>query len=172
MRPPETHILQFYDSEDFLCTAAAEYLAGGVRRGEGVLMIATVSRREKILGEMQGMGVDPAPVLFVDAESLLDATAGPGAEDAGFLHEVGAALRAALDRTPLPARVYGEFADLLLSIGTVEKALQVEEFCNELLKARSFSITCAHSLKNFYEDSDGRVLHEICRRHGHANPAG
>jgi hypothetical protein len=167
----ETHILQFYFSEDFLCRSIAEYFATGLRSGDALLMIATLLRYEKIAEAMRGMGHDPASIVFLDVERLLQPAAG-GLQTEPGLHDFTTAIRRALEGVGSPARVYGELADQLISRGESATALQVEDFWNFIGKTHRFSITCAHALENFWEDSDGRLLHEICRRHGRSEPAG
>jgi hypothetical protein len=42
---PHDHLVQFYESDDFLCERVASFLCAGVRQGEPVVIVATGDHR-------------------------------------------------------------------------------------------------------------------------------
>jgi len=67
-------------------------------------------------------------------------------------------------------RAYGEMVDVLWKAGNTDGALKVEELWNDLLDRHGFSLLCAYSMGNFYQQSDASLLEAVCRRHSHVVP--
>lgn len=172
VRSPESHVAQFYDSEDFVCEMAAKFLLEGARNDQPLVMLVTPAHREAITAILRTKGIDPAALVSIDAQEIMsEIMIGDMPDEQRFRRSIGAILTAAAGSRRIPLRVYGEIADLLMSSGRWEASLRLEEFWNNIADTHQFSILCAHSLENFYEDTAAALLHEVCRRHGSANPA-
>ena len=55
---PERHAVQFYEREEFLVDAVADYLAGGLEAGEPVIVIATEAHRRAFTERLGDKGID------------------------------------------------------------------------------------------------------------------
>lgn len=167
----DRHVIQFYDTDESLCTTVSEYLAEGRRAGEALLIIASADHRAVIAAALREKGVDESELVFADAQAILSTfMVGDRPDEQLFRSSVGALITAAAGPAKMPVRAYGEMVDLLVCSGNVEAALLLEEFWNDLAAAHSCSILCAHSLENFYGQNDTSLLNEVCRRHARANP--
>src|SRR3954454_12143896 len=67
------HFVQVYNDENFLLEAVAEYAGTGLRRGEGVVIIATPAHRAAFVQHLQEHGVAAEETLRRGQLLLLDA---------------------------------------------------------------------------------------------------
>lgn len=169
---PDTHIVQFYDSEKFLFEIVAAFLLEGAQKRQSLLILATPAHSEGITSILRADGVDTMSIVTVDARELKSAVmTGDMPDEQRFRSTIGALIEKAAGSQGAHVMIYGEIADLLMCSGQWEASLRLEEFWNDFAASHEFSILCAHSLENFYDDSAAALLHEVCRRHGRANPA-
>ena len=166
-----SHLVQFYESEDSLVELAAAFLADGALAGELLIVIATALHRGGIAAALAAKAPGADRFIFFDADETLSSfMAGTTPIDDFMRREIELALTAGGASQQVPIRVYGELADLLIRYGNIETALAAEDFCSSFVKSRAISFLCAHGLENFYEDSTGCLLHEVCVRHERTNP--
>jgi signal transduction histidine kinase len=177
--PAETHAVQFYESEDFLFGAVADFLGAGLRAGERVLVVATEEHRQGFWHRIRLAGFDLEGALgegrltFLDArETLSNVLIGEMPDWDLFRARIGSALEssrvAACDGR---IRAFGEMVDLLWREGRREAAIRLEEMWNELGRMHSFSLLCAYVMGNFYKEADADQFQRICGTHSHVLPA-
>jgi len=167
------HFVQVYKDEAFLLEAVAEYAGTGLRRGEGVVIIATPSHRAAFVQQLAGDGVDAeealqrGQLLLLDAdETLARFTLGGMPEWQGFRALIGD-LIAKLRLEYPTVRAYGEMVDLLWRRGEREAAIRLEEFWNDLAGLQTFSLLCAYYMDNLDQAAYSGPLDCICRVHSH-----
>jgi hypothetical protein len=167
------HFVQVYKDEAFLLEAVAEYAGTGLRRGEGVVIIATPSHRAAFVQQLAGDGVDAeealqrGQLLLLDAdETLARFTLGGMPEWQGF-HALIGDLIAKLRLEYPTVRAYGEMVDLLWRRGEREAAIRLEEFWNDLAGLQTFSLLCAYYMDNLDQAAYSGPLDCICRVHSH-----
>src|SRR5690606_38101380 len=129
--PVFTHAVQLYEDDEHLSAVAEAYVADGLRRGEGCLILATSQHRATLERRLEAGGIDVAhskeseQLLMLDAREALSGFARRGAL-CGTLFEQWA--------TPLLARarrhgerprlrVLGEIVDVLCADGKADAAL-------------------------------------------------
>jgi PAS domain S-box-containing protein len=172
-----SHLVQFYEDEDFLFETVGTFLAEGLRAGERLVVIATGPHREGFVRHLRDFDVDRAlasgQLAFLDARETLATLMVDGQPDAGRFEEViGGALKRASDGCEgARIRAYGEMVDLLWRDGARLAAIRLEELWNEASKAQSFSLLCAYVMANFYKEGDAAHFFEVCRAHSHVIPA-
>src|SRR5262245_20535869 len=113
------HFVQLYSDEAFLCEAVAEYAGTGLRRGEGVLIIATRAHRADFLRGLEARGhpiraaMKRGQLVLLDAdETLARFTAGGMPDWQSFRALIGGAIASV--RLECPAvRAFGEMVDVL-----------------------------------------------------------
>jgi signal transduction histidine kinase len=178
--PPREHRVQFYESEDFLAIAVADFLAPGLSDGHPLVVIATEPHRRIFTGQLKrkGLDVDRASEIgyltLLDARHTLDAfMAGSSPDPERFRTVIGTVLKSAHDRggAGVVLRLYGEMVDLLWRDGNTEGALQLEELWNDLAHTYEFSLLCAYAMGNFYRSADSDGFKEICRHHTRVTPS-
>jgi len=167
------HFVQIYKDEAFLLEAVTEYAGTGLRRGEGVVIIATPSHRAAFVQQLAGNGVQAeealqrGQLLLLDAdETLARFTLGGMPEWQGF-HALIGDLIARLRLEYPTVRAYGEMVDLLWRRGEREAAIQLEEFWNDLAGLQTFSLLCAYYMDNLDQAAYSGPLDCICRVHSH-----
>lgn len=141
-----SHGVAFYDHDAELVAHLADFVAEGLRAGEGVVVVATEVHRaalDQVLAQ-RGVAVDPERYLVVDAHETLaclrdgaDLDPGRFAALAGELLDRGAA-------GGRPVRLFGEVVALLWEAGDVAGALALEELWNALGRERPVTVFCAY----------------------------
>lgn len=173
------HIVQFYEADEFLCDAVAEFLAEGLRRGERAVALTTVPHRDGIIERLAAMGVkwDQARlarrITWLDARAVLESVmVGREPDDQRFDAHVGRLMRRVIGSGEAPGvRAYGELVDLLWREGNADAALHLEDLWNELGRAHSFSLLCGYSKGNIYRESRGHRHRQVCDRHARVLPS-
>jgi signal transduction histidine kinase len=177
--PGPSHAVQFYEDEEFLTTAVAEFLAVGLTTGQPVIVIATEPHRDAFLRRLALDGFDiDAPrqsglLTMLDArETLASCMVGAVPDGDRFRSIVGAVIERSLrGGGHATARLYGEMVDVLWKDGHTDSAIRMEEMWNDLGSRHAFSLLCAYAMGNFYKSEDAERFQEICRQHTHVVPA-
>jgi hypothetical protein len=174
----EEHVVQLYGTDDQLLTAnVGRFLSEGLRRGDGLLVIATPEHRTTLTRQLRE---DPAysravlegRLVFLDAEVTLSRFLVKGDPDPELFDSVvGEALRgvtAGAGHTGV--RAYGEMVGLLWKTGAYAAAIGLEELWNELLKASDVSLFCAYPIDVFGPDFHTEKIDALLCSHTHLLP--
>jgi len=167
------HFVQVYKDEAFLLEAVAEYTETGLRRGEGVVIIATPSHRAAFVRRLEGNGVaaeeavQRGQLLLLDAEETLARFAPAGMPEWQSFHMLIGGVIAKLRLEYPTVRAYGEIVDLLWRRGEREAAIRLEEFWNDLAGLETFSLLCAYCMDNLDQAAYSGPLDCLCRVHSH-----
>jgi MEDS: MEthanogen/methylotroph, DcmR Sensory domain len=174
----EEHVVQLYGSDHRLLTAnVGRYLAEGLKRGDGLLVIATPEHRSTLsrhLKEDRGYSkaVLEGRLVFLDAEVTLSRFMEHGEPNPElFAAVVGETLRLVVERAGhTGVRAYGEMVGLLWKSGAEAAAIRLEEFWNELLKKSSVSLFCAYPIDVFGPDFQADKVDALLCSHTHLLP--
>jgi signal transduction histidine kinase len=173
------HRVQFYDGEEFLASAVADYLGTGLTTGDSLVVIASEPHRWAFLRrlEAQGHDVEAATrngrVTLIDARETLRTFMSGGAPNARrFRHTIGGVLDGARSRSTSGSglRLYGEMVDLLWKDGNADGAIRLEELWNDLAQRSPFTLLCAYSMSNFSSADDAERFADVCGHHTHVVP--
>jgi signal transduction histidine kinase/ActR/RegA family two-component response regulator len=172
------HTVQFYEDEAFLQENVARYLGAGLIADEPVLVIATEPHRRAFQESLAAKGFDverasaAGRLSFLDARATLDAfMVGGMPEWERFRSVVGGTIDdclAACERKRVC--LYGEMVDVLWRDGNPQAAIRLEEFWNDLGRARPFSLHCAYAMGNFFKEAHCEPFERICKAHDHVVP--
>lgn len=178
-RPAQrSHIVQFYEDDDFLVEAVARYLAAGVLSGETLLVVGTRAHQQRLFEALQEFGVfQPMPagqLVWLDADETLGRIMPTGSslpcrsQIQALVSELFAGIRA---QNPCRGvRVYGEMVDILWRRGQTRAALRLEEIWDELAARYDFTLLCSYALSHFGPEEQHDGFREVCARHSHAIP--
>jgi signal transduction histidine kinase len=173
----DAHVVQFYESEEYLCDAVATFLADGLVLEQPVVVIATATRWAQLRQRLNAEGFDveqglrSGGIAFEEASKALDCFMVDAMPDADlFRSSIGALIDRVGRGAGAGVRAYGEMVDVLWQDGNPAAALRLEELWNDLARSHSFSLLCAYAMGNFYREADGERLVEVCRMHGHVLP--
>ena len=175
---PCVHAAQLYHDDPFLGEAVVEFLAAGLRSGEGAVMIATLPRWQAAIRRLEQRDIETQPAIqsgrlrYFGAQMILSQCMASGTPDsARFAHSVGTML--GLVRRSYPQlRVFTDLADYLWSQKSREAALALENCWNELIRKQPISLLCACPLDCLdgaaYDDG---TFQRVCAAHTHVAPS-
>ena len=177
---PGGHFVQLYEPDDAaLCRNVGHYLFEGLRRGDGVLVIATRDHQNLFTRDLDGRGIDLAEALetrqliFCDAKQTLQDFMTAGQPDwLRFEKVMQAAMRQVRPKNRgEEIRAYGEMVGLLWNARQFAAAIRLEQLWNKLLETAGFSLYCAYAIDIFKQDFDIANLDGILCTHTHLVPS-
>jgi hypothetical protein len=177
----EGHLVQLYDADEELLTRnVSSYLLEGLRRGDGLLVVATSEHREAITRRLEELGADykravrVRRLVFLDAQETVDRFMRNGQPDWDrFEGTVGSELREIRGRVEGKGlRVHGQMVGILWRTGQRSAALRLEKFWNKLLRSITFNLFCAYPIDVFGEGFQLAEIDGLLCAHTHLLPGG
>jgi CheY-like chemotaxis protein len=168
---PGSHAVQFYENEQFLQRAVAEFFTGA-RPGEPLILVSRPRTYTAVAAHLAsgryGSAINADSIQFFDAEAAL-----PQIMEGESLDLVRAErfLTQTLSQS-IPshaqgaARLYGEVVDILCQSGRHSAALQFEGLADSLFDRQpQLSILCGYAIERFKDDSKADLLRAVCQNH-------
>lgn len=159
---PDDHVVQIYENDEAFQDLLDNFVMSGIRAGESVIVIATLSHLETLNESLRKNGYDPFHLKIkgvyipLDArESLSKFMVNHWPDENLFLHFVNNALMRARSHSH-NVRVMGEMVALLWAQGLTEATARLESLWDQFRKKQSFSLLCAYPksiLKTYPESS-------------------
>jgi hypothetical protein len=177
---PERHLVHLYAPDGTSLVAnVSRYLAEGVRRGEGVVVVATAEHADAFLRAMHDAGTDAAGAMregrfiVLDARETLVAILVDGHPEWSRFHAVvDAKLEEARSRARgAGLRVYGEMVGVLWEAGQGGAAAQLESHWNRSLLQSGFALFCAYPIDVFGPQFEIAGIDAMLCAHTHVLPA-
>lgn len=174
------HFVQLHEvNHRALNQNAGHYLWQGLRRGAGVLIIATAERQGVFSEHLERLGahvqdlIDAGQLVFGDAHRMLSEFMVDGQPEWFRFEKV---LRAAMRQvrpvdSPQAMRAYGEMVAILWSARQFAAAIRLEQLWNKLLEQSSFSLYCTYAIDIFEQDCENAHLADVLCAHTHLVPA-
>jgi len=175
---PEEHVVQLYGRDDQLLTRnVARFLGKGLRRGDGLVVIATPEHADAVLRHLQAESPDAAVALqdgrlvLLDAQGTLDRFMVDGVPDEErFRQVIGAVLAEVAARAPSgKIRAFGEMVGILWVDGQESAAIRLEQCWNDILAGSSASLFCGYPIDIFDTAAGIPALDAVLRAHTHMN---
>jgi len=176
---PREHLVQVYSSEPVFMDTLEAFAFAGLRRGEGVVVIATPEHRRELTARLRARGLDAEAARSVERLIELDASetlerfmVGGRPSEELFEQVVMSVLARALGgsiigtdrRGGAPGvRAFGEMVALTWARGQREATLQLEQMWHRLCHREDLALLCAYPRASFPAD-DGS-LNRICAAH-------
>ena len=156
---PRDHSVQIYPTDQALMDALERFVAGGIRQGECVIVIATPAHRSSLQRRLAGEGIDLWKAVARNQYIPLDAEATLGEFMRGDLPDdrlfsfctKNLITRARADGRPV--RAFGEMVAILWARGQVGAALRLEHLWHQLCQDQRFPLFCAYPQSAFSPDS-------------------
>jgi hypothetical protein len=170
--PVNRHFAQLHRDPQALTDAVTLYLETGLRRGNGVVVIASPAHTDLFLTRLREDNLDPGAFLKSGQLELHDAgltlrtcmrNGTPDWED--FRRSVAAMFERVRAFGRGTTRAYGEMVNLLWQEGNQEAAIRLEEYWNELARLYPFSLFCSYMLDVHDDHTYNGPLEEIGRTH-------
>jgi hypothetical protein len=169
------HAVQLYSDVGLFLDALEGFVSGGLRAGEGVIVIASGPHLRALERRLQVRGYDLERAraddryLTQEAESALSQFVARGCLDEVRFRQFTAPLLARARGRGRPVRVFGEMVVVLWTQGLAEATLQLEKLWTELCQAEGFRLFCAYPLGIFSPEAEA-AIGEICAHHSRLIP--
>ena len=171
------HLVQFYESDDFLADRVNEFIAEGLEAGEGAIVIGTPAHRQAVEKRLSHHGFNLASLkasqqyFSLDAGEILSRLIVNGSPDETLFHrEIGGLVSKAGNGGRRSVRAFGEMVALLWADGNSPAALRLEELWNELSETHAFSLLCAYPLNGFSGTVNDEAFGNVCHAHSDVLP--
>jgi hypothetical protein len=175
--PAGRHYCQFHNDADSLGDAVAQFLAAGLSRGDGVVILATPEHVAGFRQRLSAVGIDPERYQDTGQLTVADARAtlwqimrGDRPDSGEFQRTMRRMLESVRDRRRATTRVYGEMVNVLWHEWSVRGAIELEERWNELSRSHPFSLFCGYVMDGLDSKSYEGPVHEIGRTHSDILP--
>jgi MEDS: MEthanogen/methylotroph, DcmR Sensory domain len=171
------HIAQLYDDEAFLASAAGDFLAEGLLRGEAAAVIGTPDRWQAIVRRLEVDGVDVKRALprsqlaFFGAPFIVERTLAHGRLERSRFDETLHLIVSLMCRDYPSARIYNELGELLWTQNERHAALAVEGYLADIETAHPVSFLCAWPLDCLDAQAYDGTLQGLCGAHTHLLPS-
>jgi PAS domain S-box-containing protein/excisionase family DNA binding protein len=170
------HIAQFYEADDALLQAAADFLAAALCAGDAGLVFAAAPHRAAIEERLRRHGLDPDAAraegryeAFDAATTLAQILIDGQPQPQRFREVVGGAIaRARAGKRRV--RVYGEMVSLLATEGNHHAALLLEQQWSALQATLPFTLLCGYPMDAFAGEAFSELFHALCTEHTHVVP--
>ena len=175
---PRAHLVELYDRDgSSLARNVGQYLFDGLRRGEGLLVIAGHEHAAAFRAELDRLGADSAAaerdqrlVVLGAPETLARFMADDSPDPELFRAMMTAAMRT-VRRAGGGLRAYGEMVGILWQAGNTQAAAALEGLWNRLLAETEVDLYCAYPIDVFGSDFHAAVVDEILCAHTQLVPS-
>jgi hypothetical protein len=172
---PCDHAVQIYADDGSFVQCLTDFVAAGLRNGEGVIVIATPAHLFALEDRLDALKLDLDTARYRDQYITLDAEATlarfmengwPNAERfRAMVHELLGRGRGGGRRV----RAFGEMVAILWSRGYPGATIQLEHLWQNLCRAEGLALFCAYPKAGFTRDA-AESLREICAMHSRVVP--
>ncbi|MGH7831066.1 MAG: MEDS domain-containing protein [Candidatus Binatia bacterium] len=172
---PCEHLVQIYENDGAFMDTLEEFIGGGLRAGDGVIVIATaphLNTLEQRL-EARGMDVDAArsedQYIPLAADEVLAGFMVGGWPDDALFTNVVSELIARARRRGRRVRAFGEMVAILWARGDQGATVRLEHLWHRLCQTEAFSLFCAYPKVGFTRNASESIS-ELCAAHSKVIP--
>ncbi|MBC7900074.1 MAG: MEDS domain-containing protein [Saprospiraceae bacterium] len=167
---PSEHLLQIYEDDEIFLDTLEGFVAGGLKAGDGVVVLATESHITGLDMRLSSQGIDinaarlNGDYIVVDAEEALSVFIADGWPNDDQFHELVADLLRRARSDERRVRAFGELVAVLWGRGHIAATVRLEYLWHNLCRERGFSLFCAYP-KIGFTDFALKSMQEICDVH-------
>lgn len=167
---PCEHMVQIYTQDGVFLDALEGFVVGGIKAGDGVIVIATPAHLEslKVRAKIRGVDLDAAAAkdqyIPLDAEATLAEFMVNQWPDEQRFQNVVDGLLARAGKDGRRVRAFGEMVAILWAQGCSGATVRLEHLWHDICKQRAFSLFCAYPKIGFTQNADASMK-EICDAH-------
>ena len=172
---PSEHLVQIYANEGVFLDTLEGFAAGGLQRGDGVIVIATPAHLSALNGRLsaRGFNLDAARArdqyIPLEAKEILAKFIVRGWPDDKLFEQLVSDLIVRARGNGRPVRAFGEMVAVLWATGYSGATLQLEHLWHAFCKKEQFSLFCAYPRVGFTQDAESSMK-EICATHSKIVP--
>jgi hypothetical protein len=167
---PCEHLVEIYDCDTAFLNSLEGFVIGGLRVGDGVIVIATEPHLQALNARLESQEVDLASArsLFqyipLNAEETLAKFMVDGSPDEERFERVVTELLERARQGERRIRAFGEMVSVLWAQGQNGATIRLEHLWHKFCQAQAFSLFCAYPRSGFTQDAAESVK-EICAAH-------
>lgn len=167
---PCDHVVQIYDEDAVFLETLTEFICGGLKAGDSVVIIATAQHRLSIEERLKSKGFDPFRLSHenkytpLDAQETLDRFMIDGWPDALLFNHTISEIMKKARRNATRIRAFGEMVAVLWSEGHTGATVRLEHLWNQFMENNEFCLYCAYPKSGFTQNALDSV-HTICCTH-------
>ncbi len=164
------HAVQIYGDETIFMDALEGFVGSGLRKGEGVILIATANHLHILEKRLRGSWLDidrarwEERYVAVLAQETLGKFMRNGKPDEALFTQTAAALLARARGNERRVRAFGEMVAILWAEGNAGAAIQLENLWSKLQAVEKFPLFCAYPRAGFTQDASASINH-VCSTH-------
>jgi DNA-binding CsgD family transcriptional regulator/PAS domain-containing protein len=164
-----SHLVQFYETDEFLVDTASEFIGSSLRDGHAAIVIATPTHRRAFEAALNASGIDLAATgdryLALDAAEMLERLIVDGVPDAASFRDTIGALVEHASANGRQVRVFGEMVALLWSAGDLASTIALENLWNDREASHQLAKLCAYPLHAFDDEASSEAFEHVCEQH-------
>jgi len=176
---PSSHIVQLYDSDEFLAAGVGHFAAEGLSRGDAVFLTGTPEHLRAIQRQLASKDVDADTAVrdgrlaLTDVREAVEASLSYGTIDAIRFHAAaGKSLeKASADSRFSGVRWWGEMTNFLYQQGDPQAGLLAEDLGDAAARKYGARLLCSFQCDRFDPQGYDGVLRDMCAKHTHVIPA-
>mgnify|MGYP006316516135 CR=1 FL=1 len=162
--------VQIYETDAVFIDALEGFVAGGIRHGDSIVILATPAHLSALSARLTRNGYDVeagiarGQYIALDAAKTLARFMVDGWPDHALFTEVIDELLGRARTHHHRVRAFGEMVALLWADGLRDAAVQLEHFWSRMCRDHDFSLFCAYPKAGFAEGADSAVQ-QVCAAH-------
>ena len=167
---PCDHLVQIYTNDEVFLDALEGFVYGGLKSGEGVIVIATPEHRAALAHRLDSRGVDIAAAanrdqyIALDADDTLARFIVDEWPDELRFQAVVDELLVRAGRDGRRVRAFGEMVARLWADGRCGATVRLERLWHEFCQKRGFNLFCAYPRIGFTQDQNAG-MREVLAAH-------
>ncbi len=172
---PCEHLVQIYGDDDVFVDSLEGFVAGGLKAGDAVIVIATASHRSCLESRLITNGISLSiarsrdQYITLDTEETLTKFLVNDWPDEELFEQLVIPLIERARRTDRRVRAFGELVAVMWGQGLNGATVQLEHLWHKLCQRESFSLFCAYPKTGFTQDAQASIR-EICQTHSRIVP--
>lgn len=169
--PVNRHFAQLHRDPQDLADAVTLYLQTGLRRGNGVLVIAAPEQTDRLFNRLAASKLHPKALVSsgqlvqVDAAKIIEQCTTSGLPEWADFRSALSPVLSRLEPCGRGIRVYSELANALWEVGQTDAAIELEDLWNRMAGMQAFSLYCGFRMDTQREESYAAPLEELGRTH-------
>jgi hypothetical protein len=167
---PCQHVVQIYETETVFIDLLENYVTGGLKAGNAVVLILTEKHRHELCQRLYARNISVSDLaatkdlIMVDVEEALEKFMVADWPDEQLFKKMVNELIVSAKEKGKTVRAFGEMVAVLWAQGNKAATMQVERLWNRFCEKENFTLFCAYPESGFTEHADQAIMH-ICGKH-------
>ena len=167
---PCEHLIEVYQDDGVFLDSLAGFVSGGLRAGDGVIVIATEDHLEALNNRLKSQNMDLVSAqsqdryIPLDAQETLSKFMVKSSPDEELFTEVVTGLLERARNGGRRVRAFGEMVSVLWSQGHNGATVRLEHLWHRFCQTEAFALFCAYPRSGFTQDAASSIK-EICDVH-------